>query len=383
VSTGVRVLQLTSDWKWTGPAAPMLQLLLALREQGREVELACARAPSGVEPSLAVEARKAGAEPVLALARARGVRWRRDASDVEQLRALVESRDFDLVHTWHTRDHILALRALDRRRRAGLTRVVRSYKSAGAISAFPWNRWLFGPGSDGLVCVSPRTAEANRRLRGGRPILGAFGAVDLERFRPGVPDGAMRESLGLEPGQPVVGIVARAQRHRRFDLLMQAAAELTRRQPAARLLVIGRGTHIRETAHEPANRLGIGDRVVFAGYRTADYVDVLRSIDVFTFLVPGSDGGCRALLEAAACGIPAVATGRGALSELVVEGETGLIVPERAEALAAAWHALLVDGARRTAMGGAARRRAETHFAPERLSREVLALYAEVLRGVR
>jgi glycosyltransferase involved in cell wall biosynthesis len=295
----------------------------------------------------------------------------------------VESRGFDLVHTWHTRDHFLGLRAVNRRRRAGLTRVVRSYKSAEPISAAPWNRWLFGPGCDGLVCVSPRVAEANRRLRGGRPILGAFGAIDLERFRPAAPDKAVRESLGLEPGQPVVGIVARAQRHRRFDLLMQAAAELLRRLPAVRLLVIGRGTHIRETAHEPAIRLGIADRVIFAGYRTTDYVDVLRSIDVFTFLVPGSDGGCRALLEAAACGIPAVTTARGALSELVLEGETGSIVPERAEALAAAWYDLLVDGARRAAMGAAARGRAETHFAPERLSREILALYTDVLRGVR
>jgi glycosyltransferase involved in cell wall biosynthesis len=383
VWSDVRILQLTSDWKWTGPAAPMLQLMLALRARGHEVDLVCARAPDGVETSLAREAQRMGAAPVLELAHARGLRWRRDAPDVERLRELVVSREVDLLHTWHTRDHLLALRAVSRRRRAGLTRLVRSYKSAEPIRAAPWSRWLFGPGCDGLVCVSPRTADANRRLRGGRPILGAFGAVDLERFRPAAPDKAVRESLGLESGQPVVGIVARAQRHRRFDLLMQAAAALLRELPDARLLVVGRGTHIRETAHEPATRLGIADRVIFAGYRTTDYVEVLRNIDVFTLLVPGSDGGCRALLEAAACGIPAVTTARGALPEIVIEGETGSIVPERPDALAAAWRDLLLDGARRSAMGAAARRRAETHFAPERLAGEVLALYAEVLGGVR
>ena len=52
---------------------------------------------------------------------------------------------------------------------------------------------------------------------------------------------------------------------------------------------------------------------------------MLRASDVFTFLVPGSDGTCRALLEAAACGIPAV-TRRGALPEIVLHGETGLVV---------------------------------------------------------
>jgi glycosyltransferase involved in cell wall biosynthesis len=70
-----------------------------------------------------------------------------------------------------------------------------------------------------------------------------------------------------------------------------------------RLVVVGRGTHIEETA-VARRALGIADRVVFAGYRTHDYADVLRCFDVFTFLVPGSDGGCRALLEAAACGFP-------------------------------------------------------------------------------
>jgi hypothetical protein len=46
-SCGVKVLQLSSDWKWTGPAAPMLQLLLAQREQGHEVELASWRGRRG------------------------------------------------------------------------------------------------------------------------------------------------------------------------------------------------------------------------------------------------------------------------------------------------------------------------------------------------
>ena len=89
-----------------------------------------------------------------------------------------------------------------------------------------------------------------------------------------------------------------------------------------------RGTHIEETAVQPAARLGIADRVLFAGYRAGDYADVLRCCDVFTFLVPGSDGGCRALLEAAACAIPAVTTRRGALPDLVEDGRTGLLVTQ-------------------------------------------------------
>jgi glycosyltransferase involved in cell wall biosynthesis len=374
----MRILQLTSDWKWTGPAAPMLELAAAQRAAGHDVALACAPAPPESEPSLRARACEADFAPVLELERARGVHPLRDRRDAARLRALIALREFDVVHTWHTRDHVLALRAAAPLRRVKRTRVVRSYKLAEPIPAWPWNRWLFGPGSDALACVSEASAAANRRLRGGRPVAAVYGAVDLARFAPAPADKAVRESLGLAPEHRVIGIVARAQRHRRFDLLLEALGSLTRRDHRVRLVVVGRGTHIEETAVRPAARLGIADRVVFAGYRTADYVDVLRCCDVFTFLVPGSDGGCRAVLEAAACGIPAVTSRRGALPELVVDGATGILVDERPELLAAAWQKLLDDPPRRAWMGRAARARAEREWSPERLAARVDALYAAI-----
>ena len=106
---------------------------------------------------------------------------------------------------------------------------------------------------------------------------------------------------------------------------------------------------------------------------------MLRSCDVFTYIVPGSDGSCRALLEAAACGLPAVASARGAIPEIVVDRDTGLIVEESATALAAAWELLLSDAPRRAAMGASARRRALAHLAPDRLVGEVSRLYEAVL----
>ena len=374
----MRVLQVTSDWKWTGPAAPMLELLLAQRSRGCTVELACPEPEPGVSSSVADRARAAGISPILTLARARGVSWWRDREDARRLADLVESEDFGWVHTWHTRDHVLAVRALAQRRRSGATRLVRSHRSAETIAPWPWNRWLFGSGTDALLCVSPATAERNRGLRRGRPILGALGAVDLDRFAPRPPDPEVRRSLGLGPDDLVIGVVARVQRHRRFDLLLAALHELRDRIADARLLVIGRGTHLDEIARTPARELGLSDRVVFAGYRGDDYVDTLRACDLFTYLVPGSDGTCRALLEAAACGLPAVVGRRGALPEIVVDGETGLVVEEGARAMADAWQRLLEDADQRRLFGRAARRRAETHFAPGRLASQVEDLYASL-----
>jgi glycosyltransferase involved in cell wall biosynthesis len=133
-------------------------------------------------------------------------------------------------------------------------------------------------------------------------------------------------------------------------------------------------------AEDPARRRGLGDRVVFAGYRGDDYLETIRAIDVFTLLVPGTDGTCRAVLEAAACAIPAVVTRRGALPEIVADGETGFVVDEDPDALAAAWERLLNDDARR-ALGEAAARRARTLFSPAGLAEGVEALYRAASGG--
>jgi glycosyltransferase involved in cell wall biosynthesis len=360
----------------------MLRLGLAQRERGFEVHLACPMPPDPRQGGVSLEAEKAGLLPELAILRGRGFRPLADRGESRALHALLEHHEIDIVHTWHTRDHLLALRASAARRRRGVTALVRSYRKAEEISRLPWNRWLFGPGTDGLLCVSPETAERNRTLRGNRPVRGVFGAVDTERFSPRPADPGVRSALGLAPEHRVVGIVARVQRHRRFDLLLEAAARLLEADAAVRLLVVGRGTHRRTLAEEPAQRLGLADRVVFAGYRKEDYAEVLRAIDVFTFLVPGSDGTCRALLEAAACGIPAVTSKRGALPEIVIDGATGILCEEDPDALAGAWRSLLDDPLRLRTMGENARRRAETLFTPARFAEEVTELYRQSRRAV-
>jgi glycosyltransferase involved in cell wall biosynthesis len=358
----------------------MVRLGLAQRERGFEVHLACPMAPHPRQGGVSQEAEKAGLLPELAILRGRGFRPVADRVDAKALHALLEHHEIDIVHTWHTRDHLLALRAAGARRRRGVTAVVRSYRKAEVIPRLPWNRWLFGPGTDGLLCVSPKTAQLNRAIRGGRALRGAFGAVDAQRFSPRPADPEFRAALGLAPEHRVVGIVARIQRHRRFDLLLEAAARLLRGDSRTRLLVVGRGTHRRAVAEEPVQRMGLVDRVIFTGYRRQDYTEVLRAIDVFTLLVPGSDGTCRALLEAAACGIPAVTSKRGALPEIVIDGVTGALCEEDPEALANAWRALLDEPAARRTMGENARARAETVFTPARFAEETAALYREARR---
>lgn len=355
----------------------MLVLGEALRERGHEVDLACASAPTQRDVGLEVEARARGFAPVLTFPAGRGFRWVADRGVAAALRRHVRRESPDVVHVWHTRDHTLALRALGIRARAGGAALVRSLASAGPAPREPWNRWILGAGCDGLICVGSESARDHAKFGKGRPSAGCLGAIDARGLRGDRDRG--RAALGIAKDAPVVVVVARVQRHRRFDLLFDAMARLVRSHPEARLVVVGRGTHFDELARRPVESLGLSESVVLAGYRREDYADMLEAADVLTYLVPGSDGTCRALMEAAACGVPAVATRRGALAEIVRDGETGILLDEEPDALVSAWRALFDDRARLERLGAAARERAGRVFSPDRLAGEVEALYAGAL----
>jgi glycosyltransferase involved in cell wall biosynthesis len=384
----LKILQLVSDWKWTGPAEPMLVLTQALRDRGHQVDLVCPEAPVGSNRSLWQEASSRRLDAVHSIEPLRSaLRWG-DGLRVDRVAqwALSDTLGgpYDIVHCWHTRDHVLASRALRKgyplQRGRRPTRVIRSLSHVEPVPNRPWNRWLFGPGCDGVVCVSDRAAHALRRVRGERLTASTTGAIDLSELENLRSAAEIRKELGLEADAPLIGVVARMQSHRRFDLILSSMAELVRERPDAKLVIIGRGTRTQEIVTEPALALGIEKNVVLAGYRVEDYPDVLSAMDLITYLVPGSDGTCRALLQAAALGLPAVGSWRGAVPDIVSNGQTGILIEEDREALVAAWRELIDDPVRRKAMGEAARKGARERFCPDRHAAWMERFYEEALR---
>jgi glycosyltransferase involved in cell wall biosynthesis len=102
--------------------------------------------------------------------------------------------------------------------------------------------------------------------------------------------------------------------------------------------------------------------VILAGYRTDDYVDTLACMDIFVFLMPGSDGTARALREVMALGKPVVVSDQGMLPELIEHGVSGWVVKITADELATAVLTLLRSPEMREAMGKAAYERAHQGF---------------------
>jgi glycosyltransferase involved in cell wall biosynthesis len=199
--------------------------------------------------------------------------------------------------------------------------------------------------------------------------------VDLARFRPAddaAERAAARAALGAEDGQIVVGCVGRLVTEKGHLDLIEAARALDERY---RVVVIGPPDPDKSDALTPAQLTSAATAGIrLLGLR--DDVDLLyRGMDVFV-LPSYREGFPRATMEAAASGLPTVATDIRGCRQVVDDGVTGLLVPVRSPArLAAAIRELGEDDERRTAMGAAAVSRARTSFDEVRIVETVLDAY--------
>lgn len=201
--------------------------------------------------------------------------------------------------------------------------------------------------------------------------------VDLARFAPRPLEAGSRRSLGLPEGGPVVASVGRFVPYKGYAHLVEAAALVARDRPDAHWLLVGDGEQ-RGELERRCRALGLGGTIHFTGWRQ-DVPEILAASDVFVMPSLGEHFG-RVLVEAMAMGKPVVATDAGGTPEIVLDGETGLLVPPaEPEPLARAVLALLNDGARAQRLGAAGRRRAEARFSLARHAAAVEALYDEVL----
>ena len=154
---------------------------------------------------------------------------------------------------------------------------------------------------------------------------------------------------------------------------------ITKEFPNFKVLLVGRSSQMEESVIQPMKRLGLEKWVILGGYRTDDYFDTLACMDIFVFLMPGSDGTARALREAMAMGKPVVVANRGMLPELVDHGVSGLVIDDTPELLAGATLQLLRNPQKREAMGKAAWEKAHREFRLDRQVEDVEKFYQEMI----
>lgn len=384
-SDRIRLLKFVNAFALGGTERQFVALSERVAPEWFEVHLACHRRWGPLLPRVERLGVPLVEYPVRSLYRPEAWTWR-----LELFRYL-RRHSMQIVHSYGFYPNIFAIPAA---RAAGVPLVVASIRDTGAgltwlqrrvqrvacrladcilVNARAVREWLVTEGYDaGKIHVIPNGIDASPSS--------------------GVGVGRLHEELGLAPSLPLVAVVSHLNPLKGLDCFLEAAAQVARRFPDVRFLLVGDRFQSKEGKISPerayrehlagrAGRLGLGGRVIFTGYRT-DVPQILPDIAV-SVLPSLSEGLSNTLLESMASGRPVVATRVGGTPEAVEDGVTGLLVPPGdAAALADAVVRLLADGELAARLGAAARRSVLERFSMERMVIETERLYVEELRRV-
>ncbi len=218
----------------------------------------------------------------------------------------------------------------------------------------------FAGSADLVVAPSERIAALLRERGVATQIAVVPTGVELELFRPGSQQEARRQ-LGLPQQGLICLYVGRLDREKSVDRILDAFASIPAAVSGATLHLVGQGSH--EGALRRRAALGpVREHIRFHGGMEREALPPFyRAADLFLFASETETQGL-VLAEAHACGLPAVAVRASGVDEVVSDGETGLLTKAEPRELADAAIGLLLDRARRQAMGRAARPAAEQSF---------------------
>ena len=315
----------------------------------------------------------------------------RDLRCFISLFSLLRRERFDIVHTHMTKASLLGRLA---GRLSGCRSVVMTahgygglldyyFSTAAARAAFRRIESFLNRTCTDRVVLLTESDRADVTARGIVPpekirlIRNGVDSTDVDAGRPG---DLVRRELGIPPSAKVVLFTGRLARQKSPETLIEAAEMVVRQNDRAWFLLAGDGPKAR-ALEERIAAAGLAGRVRLLGVQS-DVPGLLRASDLFV-LPSLYEGMPLSLLEAMAAGLPVVATAIPGNRDLVVQGETGLLVPYGdSDALGKAILGLLDDPGRAGAFGEAGRRRAQKQFSLDKTAELTARLYLELMEEI-
>lgn len=306
---------------------------------------------------------------------------------VLQLARFLRAKRFDILHAHGSKAGLVGrLAALI----AGLPVVFFTAHNSIFYAEWPeFKKAAYALAEKGLARRTHRVIAVSEALRGEliereglkpEQVVAVHNGIDISEFHIAEPRESVRVRLGLPIDRPVVGAVARLVPQKGLRYLIEAAALMqTGERPL--FVVVGDGP-LRAELEAFAAKSGAGGDFVFTGSRN-DVPMFLKAFDLLAFPSITEALGVT-ILEAMAASLPVVATAVGGIPEVVVHGETGILVPPRnAAALAEGIKKILAAPERAVSFGRAGHKRVCALFTVEKMAGRVMELYREALAAQR
>lgn len=346
---------------WRGGQAQVMHTVLGLRERGHRAALVA-------HPDGELFRRMSEGLDLIPLA----PRHEIDLAAAWRLSRVIRQLRPDVVQAHDPHGVAMAATALSITSPTPKPPLVASRRVEFRIARNSFSRWKYTQ----VDCFIANSAAIRNRLAADgipvRKIRVVHEGVDVERIVSMQPKNVQAEFF-LPTHCPVVGNVAALAPHKGQQHLIDAAALVVRQIPDARFVIVGDGEMRQQLEHQ-IHHIHLERHILLAGFRT-DVLELTKGFDLFV-MSSVSEGMCTALVDAMAASKAAVATAAGGIPEVMVDGETGFLVPPRDQrAMAQRLVQLLKDDALRARLGDAALRRARARFTVERMVDGTLGVY--------
>lgn len=338
----LRILYVDTEPVWRGGQEQLLSLVLGMRDQGHHVAVAAPRST-----------------PLAARILEKGIRFHpfRQRAELSPLAfarmyKILRKDRFSIVH-FNTQRPLIAGALASRIAGSPITVCSRrvNFPLPTRLSALKFNLLI-----DSVVTVSSSIKRTLARGRVNSDIVRVIHeGVDFQDL-----DRLQAPQLSLPDDKRIIGTVAHLSPEKDHLTLIKAFQTVKKNLQDALLVIVGDG-ELRSSLEQLVSDLGLKDSVCFTGFRS-DAGAIMRHFDLFC-LPSLSEGLSAAIMEAMANHLPVVTTRVGGNPELVIEGETGLLVePGKPAFLADALEKLLRSPDLISKMGNAGRQRIERHF---------------------
>ena len=242
---------------------------------------------------------------------------------------------------------------------------------------------IFWALNDRIIPVSndtKKTLLANNDIRGTN-IRVIYNGVDVGNLSLKESKECFKKKLNIDQKFRIIGTVGRLAHVKDYKTLLEAFRLAINDKKDVKLVFVGDGEE-KESLEGYSRTLGISDNTIFMGFRQ-DVADIVSSFDIF-LLSSLTEGISVALLEAMSLSVPAIVTDVGGNPEVVVDSETGILVPPKdPQKMAEAIRRILKNPDMAKKMGQAGRKRVEEKFSLDRMAREYEAIYEECLSKTR
>lgn len=357
----MKILYVYSDYKWTGPSQPIVELCNFMSEKA-EVFLLMST-PKRPENRFVAQVRTDRIRLFQGLQKRGGIRslWKNRRLILRIIRQVKP----DVIHFFRERD-MITLPGHSK----NFVKIFSSLKSdyPGRLERTLWKT------ADVITVFQKKLHDELQSLS---KVVYIKPWLELRQIPARLQD--IRSEFGLSAEDFVVGLVMRIQPHRRFDLVVETAKLIKKSQKRIKFLLYGKGPYFQKLVMDPIKKYGLEEVIIPGGYRRQDYWDAVNSFDIMLYTVAGSDGTARALRQCQAMGKPIICLHDDFMQEIVQDGVNGFVVHNDPEEIMEKIYVLYSDRNMLTDFSKRSESQGKAYDLNE-IGQEIYALYENHLR---